>query len=207
MIYRDPGPSGAGTTRFALNLTRREWLLVLIAGAIWGLFNVAYIVLISFAPELFTVRGYTLPEASRIVSLIGWVLIPSVPLAGFFIERIGRSNLIMVAALVITCAALAALPLVDAPLAAFVVVVLVIGVPAGTIVVLPAQVLRAQSRAGGMGVFYTVYYAAMAVLPGAAGLMRDISGSPATPALFAAAMVLASLLGLALFHAARRMRD
>ena len=95
--------------------------------------------------------------------------------------------------------------MVDEPLAAFAVVVLVIGVPAGTIVVLPAQVLRAQSRAGGMGVFYTVYYAAMAVLPGAAGLMRDLSGSPATPALFAAAMVLASLLGLALFHATRRM--
>ena len=207
VIYRDPAPSGAGMMRFALNLTRREWLLVVVAGAIWGLFNVAYIVLISFAPELFTVRGYTLPEASRIVSLIGWVLIPSVPLAGFFIERIGWPNLVMVVALAITCAALAVLPFVDAPLTVFALVVLVIGVPAGTIVVLPAQVLRAESRAGGMGVFYTVYYAVMAVLPGAAGFMRDISGSPATPALFAAAMVLACLLGLALFHAARRLQD
>ena len=97
--------------------------------------------------------------------------------------------------------------MVDAPLAAFAVVVLVIGVPAGTIVALPAQVLRAESRAGGMGVFYTCYYAMMAILPGAAGLMRDISGSPATPALFAAAMVLLCLLGLALFHAAKGTRD
>ena len=48
---------------FASNLTRREWLLVLLAAPIWGLFNVAYIVLISFAPEpvhrtgLFACRG------------------------------------------------------------------------------------------------------------------------------------------------------
>ena len=78
LVYRDPpGTPAAASARFALNLTRREWLLVLIAGVMWGLFNVAYIVLISFAPELFTVRGWSLAEASSIVSLIGWVLIPS----------------------------------------------------------------------------------------------------------------------------------
>ena len=58
ITYRDPpGLAAASAARFALTLTRREWLLVVIAGAIWGLFNVAYIVLISFAPELFTARG------------------------------------------------------------------------------------------------------------------------------------------------------
>ena len=113
----------------------------------------------------------------------------------------------MVAGFAITSAALIVLPFTDAPLAAFAVVALAIGVPAGLIMALPAQVLRPESRGVGMGVFFTCYFVAMAILPGAAGLMRDISGSPATPALFAAAMVLASLLGLAFFHAARRMRD
>src|SRR5882724_8759225 len=80
--YRDPphvpAPSAA---RFRLDLTGREWLLVGVAAAIWGFYNVAYIVLISFVPELFTARGYALVDASWIVSLIGWVLIPSIPLA------------------------------------------------------------------------------------------------------------------------------
>ena len=87
------------------------------------------------------------------------------------------------------------------PLVAFAVVALAIGVPAGLIMALPAQVLRPESRGSGMGVFFTCYFVAMAVLPGAAGLMRDISGSPATPALFAAAMVLLCMLALALFRA------
>ena len=69
-----------------------------------------------------------------------------------------------------------------------------IGVPAGLIMALPAQVLRPESRGGGMGVFFTCYYVAMAILPGAAGLVRDISGSPAAPALFAAAMMLLCVL-------------
>ena len=201
LLYREPsGTPAAAAARFALNLTRREWLLVLTAGAMWGLYNVAYIVLISFAPELFTVRGWSFAEASSIVSLIGWVLIPSVPLSGFLIERFGRPTLFMFAGFAITSAALIVLPFTDVPLAAFVVVALAVGIPAGLIMALPAQVLRPESRGSGMGVFFTCYFVAMAVLPGAAGLMRDISGSPATPALFAAAMVLLCMLALALFR-------
>ena len=56
-----------------------------------------------------------------------------------------------------------------------------------------------------MGVFYTWYYAAMAVLPGSAGLARDLTGSAAAPALFAAAMVIACIVALLLFIAAERV--
>ena len=202
LLYREPsGTPAPASARFTLNLTRREWLLVMTAGAMWGLYNVAYIVLISFAPELFTVRGWSFAEASSIVSLIGWVLIPSVPLSGFLIERFGRPTLFMIAGFAVTAAALIVLPFTDMPLAAFTVVALAVGVPAGLIMALPAQVLRPESRGSGMGVFFTCYFVAMGVLPGAAGLMRDISGSPATPALFAAAMVLLCMLALALFRA------
>ena len=96
LIYRDPPEiAGASSSGFRVGLTRREWLLVLIAGSIWGLFNVAYIVLISFAPDLFTARGYSLAEASSIVSIIGWVLIPLIPFTGMLVERVGWPNVFM----------------------------------------------------------------------------------------------------------------
>lgn len=202
LVYREPSDMpAAAPTRLALRLSRREWILVLASGAMWGLFNVAYIVLISFAPELFTVRGWSLAQASSIVSLIGWVLIPSVPLSGFLIERFGRPTVFMVAGFAITTAALIVLPVTDMPLLAFAVVALSLGIPPGLMMALPAQVLRPESRGGGMGVFFTCYFVAMAILPGAAGLMRDLSGSPAAPALFAAAMVLLCVPALALFRA------
>jgi len=208
LVYRDPpGGAPAGPARFALTLSRREWLLVLIAGAMWGLFNVAYIVLISFLPELFIARGWSLAEASRIVSLIGWVLIPSVPLSGFLIEKIGRPHLFMAASFIIVAVGLVALPFDNTLLFPFAVVALVIGVPAGLIMALPAQVLRPESRSGGVGVYFTCYFAAMAVLPGAAGLMRDLSGSPAAPALFAAVMVVLCILALVAFRAAAPAKD
>lgn len=201
LLYREPHSAAAATARLALNLTRREWLLVLSAGSMWGLFNVAYIVLISFTPEFFTVRGWSLAEASSIVSAIGWVLIPSIPLSGFLIEKFGRPTLFMFVGFAITSVALIVLPFTDMPLVAFAIVALAIGVPAGLIMALPAQVLRPESRGSGMGVFFTCYFVAMGALPAAAGLMRDMSGSPATPPLFAAAMVLLCILALALFRA------
>lgn len=203
--YRDPPHAPApSAARFRLDLNGREWLLVGIAAAIWGFYNVGYIVLISFTPELFTAWGYALVDASWIVSLIGWVLIPSIPLAGYVVERFGRPNLFMAGGFAGAALAALAMPFVDFPLVAFGVIALAIGAPAGMIMALPAQALRAESRAVGMGFFFTCYYAALALLPGGAGLARDLSGSPAAPAVFAAAMMLLCLIGLGLFLAAKR---
>jgi predicted MFS family arabinose efflux permease len=203
--YRDPPHAPApSAARFRLELTGREWLLVGVAAAIWGFYNVAYIVLISFVPELFTARGYALVDASWIVSLIGWVLIPSIPLAGYVVERFGRPNLFMAGGFSTAALAALALPFVDSPLIAFGVIALAIGAPAGMIMALPAQALRPESRAVGMGLFFTCYYAALALLPGGAGLARDLSGSPAAPAVFAGAMMLLCLIGLCVFLVAKR---
>ena len=208
LIYRDPqGLPGAAAGSFRVRLTRREWFLVLISGTIWGLFNVAYIVLISFAPDVFTAAGYSLAEASRIASIIGWVLIPLIPLTGAAVERVGHPGAFMTGGFLVAAAAAAALPFTSAPMVALGIVAVAIGVPAGLIMALPAQVLRAESRAGGMGVYFTCYYVAMALLPGGAGLARDLTASAAAPILFAAAMALLCGLGLMLFHVATRMKE
>src|SRR3954451_11111457 len=137
LFYRDPPGTPAGPATLALNLTRREWQMMLILGLLWGIFNVAYIVLISFTPDLFTARGYSVAQASFIVSLIGWFLIPSIPLAGALIEKFGHPILLMVGALLIVAAAEIALPFVTDPLIPFALMVLIIGIPAGPLMALP----------------------------------------------------------------------
>ena len=210
LLYRDPpGAPQAAPARLRLDLSRREWLLVCIAGAIWALFNVAYILLVSFTPELFVQRGFSLIAASQIVSLIGWALIALIPLAGIMVERVGQARAILFAAFAIMSLAAIALPFVNglAFFVCFAVVVLFNAVPPGLIMSMPSQVLRPENRAAGMGVYYTWYYTAMAVLPGGAGLARDLSGSAAAPTLFAAALMVLCALGVLLFHAAKRTTE
>ena len=202
--YRDPPElrTTAGA-RLRLNLTAREWLAVSCAGFVWMIYNVGYIVLISFLPGFFGAHGLSPAEAAGIVSFLGWTLIPSVPLAGYLAERLGRPNLFMVGGFVVSGLAAAALPFASAPLYPFALLALAVGAPAGPIMALPAQALRVEHRSGGMGVFFTWYYAGMAVLPGLAGFARDMTASAAAPALFAAGMMGLALLGLFGFRLAQ----
>ena len=126
------------------------------------------------------------------------------PLTGFLAERSRRPNLFLIGGLAVSGVAAVALPLVGSPFYAFAMLAVALGAPAGAIMALPAQALRPESLAGGMGVYFTWYYAGMAVLPGLAGLARDLTGSAAAPALLAAAMMGLALVGLAGFRLVQR---
>ena len=72
-------------------------------------------ILISFLPDQFVLRGYSLIEAGWAVSLLAWVVIVSVPLAGYIAERVQRPNLLMLGGFAITAAATACLPIAGVP--------------------------------------------------------------------------------------------
>ncbi len=203
LTYRNP-PWTPAASRSRLNLTRHQWLCVSLAGSIWTTYNVGYIVLVSFLPGLFTTRGYSLPRAGWVVSLLGWVLIPLVPLAGALAEWLRKENLFLIGGLSIAGLASAALPFTENPIVPFGVLTIAIGAPAGLIMALPAQVLQPENSASGMGVYFTWFYAGMALLPGLAGVAHDLTESPAAPELFAAGMMALALAGLAAFRLVNR---
>lgn len=76
---------------------------------------------------------------------------------------------------------------------------LLIGLSTGVIMALPAQVMRAEGRALGMGIVYTWLDAGHAALPPPAGRLQDLSGQqPASLYAAAALVLLVPLYGL--FH-------
>lgn len=205
-FYRDaPDAPQAASGVFSIKLTKREWILAIVAGAMWGLFNVGFILLVNFAPELFTRAGYSAESAGAIVSLLGWGTIPLVPLAGFAVERIKRPDLFMVAGFVLGAALALALPFASAPVAVILCLVITTSLPAGPIFSLLAPVLSPQNRAVGMGVFFTLFYLGMAILPALAGKFRDVTGDAAAPILFASAMMASGVVLLLVFRTAQRL--
>jgi predicted MFS family arabinose efflux permease len=107
----------------------------------------------------------------------------------------------MAAGFAAAAAAAATLPLAGNPVPLFIIIALAAGLPAGLIMTLPVQVLRPTNRAAGMGVYFTCYYAGMAVLPAIAGSLRDRFGIATAPVLFAAAMMVLALVLLGVFRA------
>jgi predicted MFS family arabinose efflux permease len=200
-IYRDPpGLPPLQVFSFSLGLTGFELLMVGIAGAIWATYNAAFIVLISFAAPLFTAHGYSTEQSGWIASLLGWAMIPMIPLGGYLADRLGRPNLLMAGAFTASTAAIVAMAYSEAPVTWLVVIAVVVGLPPGAAMALPASVLRPVVRAAGMGIYYTIYYAGVATLPVLAGMARDRTGNVAAPLLAAGAMMALALLLLIAFR-------
>ena len=83
---------------------------------------------------------------------------------------------------------------------------LVVGLPAGPVMALPASVLAPDERAKGMGVFYAIYYLIMVLAPVASGWLATRMGSSAPAFLTGVAFMALALASYASFLAMRARR-
>lgn len=173
-----------------------EWRGVLLAGAVWAMFNVAFIIPLSFGPAMLTERGFDVGAAASMISVLSWVSAASVPLGGVIVHRGVPGTALILAGVVGLAVPLALLPFAPMPVLWLALIGMVGVLPAGAIMALPAQCLRPQNRGLGMGIYFGVFYLAMALLPGFAGRLRDLSGAPWAP--FAAGVVFALCAAVAL---------
>jgi MFS family permease len=92
------------------------------------------------------------------------------------------------------------LPRSDAVILVVTAIGLLSGLPAGPILSLPARILKPETRAIGMGIFYTLYYATMMLGPAVAGALAKWTGHAASAFDFGAATLLACPLLLWAFN-------
>ncbi|MEE8454774.1 MAG: MFS transporter [Limibaculum sp.] len=201
MFYRQPpggASAGGGFPRGA------ELTALLIAATIWGLYNAALSMIFGFGPILLTGRGWELVAASSATSLAIFVLAVTVPLGGYIADRTGRFGPTIVIGMGLAAATLVALPRFDAAVTVLILFGIVAGPPAGAIMSLPARVLAPETRALGMGIFYTLFYAFVVIAPLIAGALLDWTGWDGAAMDLGAAMMLLGIGLLALFERVAR---
>lgn len=204
--YRDPpfiAPVRAGLSLGAISA--REWWLLLLASLPWMLFNGAYAVILAFLPLYLLKQGYGIGAAGSVMALNTLLVIASVQVGGIWARHARSPDSVAYIGLTLYAASLAAVLLLPATLL-WIVIAGLAGLAAGLLVSLPAQILRADIRAQGMGIFYTVYYAGNALYPPVAGWLADASGRASAPIWFAAASALACVPIIGLLRAQTRSR-
>lgn len=183
-IYtRPPGSpdSGHDTGHVGPSLSRYEFLGVFLSGCVWCFYNIAFILVLSFSPEVLVAKGLTIISAGAIVSLASWLVIPALPIGALVAEKIGRPTGTIVISLLFVGLLTMAIPYTSADLVIFAVIGIIFGPAGGLIMALPVQVLRKQNRAIGMGIFFTIYYIGMGIFPAIAGYTLEITANPAAP--------------------------
>ena len=197
-FYRAPEHAIAGVASSA-RLSVRVMMAVIVAGLIWGLFNLGFAMIFSFGPTMLVERGYTIAQSGSVISIVLWLAVFSVPLGGFVADRLKRPQFVLVAGSLLFALLMLLLAHSGVVIPLVVALGLISGQPAGPMMSLPARVLEPATRALGMGIFYTLYYAAMTVGPIVAGAAAKWTGSAAAAFDFGAAVVLACPLLLWLF--------
>jgi MFS family permease len=190
IAYRSPDSAVTSMTT-TLRLDRNAAIAVIAAGLIWGLFNVGIAVIFSFGPSMLVERGWSLSAAGSATSIVLWLAVVSVPMGGLLADRTNRPQTILVGGCIVFAVLMIALPRSGALISTIVALGLICGQPAGPIMSLPARVLQPATRAIGMGLFYTMYYAAMMLGPVIGGACAKWTGSAAAAFDFGAAVILA----------------
>ncbi|MGY4429033.1 MFS family permease [Bradyrhizobium sp. F1.13.1] len=190
IFYQSP-PGAAASAAGSGRLDPLALLAVIVAGAIWGLYNVGFAMIFSFGPSLLAERGWSIAAAGSAISLVMWLSVISVPAGGYLADRTKRPFVVAIAASLVVAGLLAWLTRSDAVIAILVLGGLIGGLPAGPIMSLAARVLAPETRAVGMGVFYTLFYAAMMLGPAVAGRLAKSAGTAAVALDLGALTVLA----------------
>jgi predicted MFS family arabinose efflux permease len=175
-------------------ISAREAILVCVAGSIWGIFNGGFSVMFSFAPAMLAQSGIAPVTGGLIGAAATWLLVASVIVGGFLARKDFAPATLMATGAVVWSGCLAIIALgggLSAP--ALLLAGLTMGLPVGVIMSLPATALRPESRALGMGLFYTWLYIGHGLIPPIAGRVQDATGSPAAPLYLAAGLVIAML--------------
>lgn len=173
---------------------------VLAAGAIWGLYNAALAIVFSFGPELFVARGMGLAQAGSVTSIVLWLLAIVGSFAGFLIDWTGRRSLILVVGNLGFAVFVFVGSWTDQVLPNVIAMGVFSGVAVGAMMSLPALTLSPGNRAVGMGIFFTVFYFCSTTGPMIAGWTADLIGDIASTYQLAAALLIASVLALPIYH-------
>ena len=196
-----PSPPKTTTTVAGSSWPDRTTLIALIAaGAIWGLFNVGFAMIFSFGPSMLDQRGWSISAAGSAISIVLWLAVISVPLGGYLADHTQRPNLVLVAGCIVFAVLMTILPRSGAVISIVTAIGLLSGLPVGPIMSLPARVLKPETRAIGMGIFYTLYYATMMLGPVVAGALAKSTGQAGSAFDFGTIVILACPILLWVFN-------
>jgi MFS family permease len=189
-LYDAPAAAVA-SAHARITLDRKTTAAAITAGMIWCLYNVGFAMIFSFGPALLVERGWSITVAGSTTSIVLWLAAFSVPLGGFRADRSARHDLVLVAGCITFAIVIAFASRTVNVVPAFALLGMVCGLAAGPILSVPSRVLEPETRAVGMGLFYTVYYIGMMIGAALGGRYAAWAGTAEAAFDFGAAMLLA----------------
>lgn len=178
------------------------WVPLSLAALVWGFYNAALAMVFGFGPIILVNSGLSVAGASTATSLFMFAIVIAAPLGGWVADSLNRRDALILFTLV---AAILVLPLMlylsaSTAWIVFSLAGFLIGLSPGAIVSMTSQILPANARAFGTGIYYSIYYVVMLVSPPMAGALADHMGNVNITLILAAGMMSICILALLAFR-------
>jgi MFS family permease len=183
-------PVPGSTSRSLSWPSAAEFGLLVLAGLIWTTFNAGYQNFLGYLPSAMVARGHSNGTIDLVIGVATWGNLPTIILGGILARRFGAVRVFLLGASAEVVVVLG-MGVVDWPLLWGLLFGTLASVHAGIMMGWGALSSRAENRAVGMGIFYTVYYIGGSVFPAICGRAADIAGDASGA--FLAAGVLTAL--------------
>lgn len=195
--YR-PSPHTAVQPRTFSLPSARECLLLAIAGLIWTAYTAGYSGYLGYVPSVMAERGEGLLLTGIVLTIATWGNVPATLAGAGLAARFGAFRVFLFSTCMLVIG-IGGSALLDWPIVLAVVIGIGGSFHPGVIMAIGTLSARAENRATGMGLFYSMYYAGGAVVPALCGWSADMYGKP-EGALLAAALVSTLALPMFLLH-------
>ena len=197
--YREPPAAAPVPRRFSMP-SRRECLLLIVAGGIWMLYTAGFSGFASYLPASLSGRGYGLAVIGLVMTIATWGNVIGTLAGGGLAARFGGFNIFLIGTLALTIG-MAGMALTGWPVAWALLLGVLGSVQPGVIMAVGTLSARPENRAVGMGMFYSLYYLGGTFAPGLCGMVADHAGRP-EGGLLAAAAISALAIPLYMLHRA-----
>ena len=185
--------------RFSLP-SGRECLLVVIAGGVWTVYTAGFSAYTAYLPSSLSLRGYGLAVTALVMTIATWGNVPGTLAGGGLAARFGGFNIFLIGTLSLAIG-MAGSALTGWPVAWAFLLGVVGSIQPGVTMAVGTLSARAENRAVGMGLFYTLYYLGGTFAPALCGVAADYAGRP-EGGLLAAAAISALAIPLFMLHRA-----
>jgi hypothetical protein len=163
------------TTVKLWSISRHKFWLIIIAGLVWPLVGSGGYVVFSIYGLIYLFEQGMTAAAGLMVGILSWLIIVTIPLGGYLMNRTGRRDQTIWVGCLISTAVITMIPVGDSVFV-WIVFSAAMGFTVGAVMSLPSGTLSANSRATGMGLSYTLYYTGTAVFPAVAGSVYKTRG-------------------------------
>jgi len=143
-----------------------------------------------FGPSMLVERGWSITAAGSAVSIVLWLTVLTATIGGVLADRTGYHNTLMVSCFFVFAILLALASRTEAIIAILISLGMSCGLATGPILSLPARVLEPETRAIGMGVFFSISYVGLVLGPVLGGKYATWAGNAGAAFDFGAAALL-----------------